>query len=562
MTASRRRLCRLIARPLARLVATGARLGRDQQGAVAVQFAFLALPLTILTFGLLDMNRISVERRQLQDALDAATLMAARSTATTDAALDAVGDAAFMAEMAGLGVTLTKANSTFTLGTGNRVIGSVAVTLKPIISNLWTGTDPIVSAKSEVVRSVNKLEVALVLDNTGSMDSNLGSGGKKITALIDASKDLVDTLYAAAARASETDAVKIAVVPFSMTVNVGSTYNTATWLAPTMPAATHYGADIFTTSQNRFTMMTQTGTSWAGCIESRPDPYDITDAAPTGTAPASMFIPYFAPDEPDDDKVNYPSSTSKFRDARTRSGGEIYNNWITDDKTTSTAWFTRQGQVSKYAASNKSKVISDAKNGTRYGPNAGCGIASVLRMTNVRTTAGATTVKDKLDDMVATGNTNVAMGMIWGWHAVSPNAPFADGSAYNTKNVTKVIVLLTDGDNVMSETNNFNDSTYSGYGYVWQKRLKNASNVALDTGATATQRRDAMDSRQTKTCINAKAKGVIIYSIGVGVSTHSKGILQGCATTLDKYYDVTNSAQLAAVFDAIAGSIQNLRIAK
>ncbi|WP_419319145.1 pilus assembly protein TadG-related protein [Caulobacter sp. ErkDOM-E] len=538
------------------------RLRGDERGAVAVQFAFLALPISILAFGLLDMNRLSVQRRQLQDALDAATLMAARSTATTNSGLDTVGDAAFAAEMAGLGLTLTTANTTFVSGTGNKVIGSASVTVTPIISNLWTNGNSTVTASSEVLRSVNKLEVALVLDNTGSMDYDLGSGGKKIDALIDASKDLVDTLYAAAARASETDAVKIAVVPFSMTVNVGSTYSSANWITGTMPDQAYYGPDVFATSQNRFTMMTQTGTTWAGCVESRPHPYDITDDAPSPSTPASMFIPFFAPDEPDDNTVKYPSSSSKYRDSRVRNNGEIYNNWITDDKTSSTDWFTRQGEVAKYATGNKSKVISQAKTGTDYGPNDGCGIASVLRMTNVRTSAGATTVKDKLDDMVATGNTNVAMGMVWGWHMVSPNAPFADGSAYGTKNVSKVIVLLTDGDNVMSETGNPNDSTYSGYGYVWQKRLKNASNVSLDTGASGADRRDAMDSRQTKTCAAAKAKGVIIYSIGVGVSDHSKVVLQGCASTSDKYYDVTNADQLTAVFDAIAGSIQNLRISK
>ncbi|OYW27880.1 MAG: pilus assembly protein TadG [Caulobacter sp. 12-67-6] len=537
------------------------RLRDDDRGAVAVQFAFLALPIAILAFGLLDMNRISVQRRQLQDAMDAATLMAARSTATTDAALDTVGDAAFAAEMSGLGLTLTTASTTFKSGTGNKVIGTASVTVTPIIANLWTQGDTTVTASSEVVRSVNKLEVALVLDNTGSMGSKLGSGDKKIDALIDASKDLVDTLSAAAARASETDAVKIAVVPFSMTVNVGSTYSSANWITGTMPTSSDYGDDVFGSAQNRFTLLTQTGLSWAGCVESRPDPYDISDAAPNSATPASMFIPYFAPDEPDDDKVT-KSGSNKYRDARTNWWGEIYNNWITDDKTKSKDWFTRQGNTSKYAANNKSKVISDAKNGTNYGPNAGCGITSVLRMTNVRTSAGATTVKNKLDDMVATGNTNVAMGTVWGWHMVSPNAPFADGSAYGTKNVSKVMVLLTDGDNVMSETSNPNDGTYSGYGYIWQKRLKNASNVALDAGATGTDRRNAMDSRQKKTCAAAKAKGVIIYSIGVGVSAHSKGILQECASTSDKYYDVTDSAQLAAVFDAIAGSIQNLRIAK
>ena len=536
------------------------RLRDDDRGAVAVQFAFLALPIAILAFGLLDMNRISVQRRQLQDAMDAATLMAARSTATTDAALDTVGDAAFAAELTGLGMTLTTGNSTFKADSGNKVIGTASVSIQPIISNLWTKTDPLVTATSEVVRSVNKLEVALVLDNTGSMGSNLGSGGKKIDALIDASKDLVDTLATAAARASETDAVKISVVPFSMTVNVGSSHSSASWLTGTLPS--DYGPDVFESSQNRFTLFTRMDTPWKGCVESRPDPYDISDASPTSTTPATLFVPFFAPDEPDDDKVNYPSSSSKYRDARTNWWGEIYNNWITDDKTNSNDWFTRQKEDNKYASGNKGKVISDAKSGANYGPNAGCGITSVLRMTNVRTSAGATTVKDKLDDMVATGNTNVAMGLVWGWHMVSPNAPFADGSAYGTKNISKVIVLLTDGDNVMSETGNPNDGTYSGYGYIWQKRLKNASNVALDAGATGTQRRDAMDSRQQKTCANAKAKGVIIYSIGVGVSTHSKAILQNCASTTDKYYDVTDAAQLAAVFDAIAGSIQNLRIAK
>lgn len=551
---------RLFQRLSASLAGVLGRLRRDDRGAIAVQFAFLALPIAILAFGLIDMNRISLQRRQLQDALDAATLIAARSTATTDAALDTVGDAAFLVEMNGLGVTLTAANSTFRAGTGNRVIGTVSVTIKPIITNLWTRTDPTITATSDVLRSVNKLEVALVLDNTGSMASNLGSGGKKIDALIDASKELVDTLYAAAARASETDAVKIAVVPFSMTVNVGNAYKNATWLTGTLPA--DYGGDVFATRSDRFALHTAMRTSWTGCVESRPDPYDISDAGPSPSTPATMFVPYFAPDEPDYSYRIYKYSSGST--TQTNYNSYTANDYATDYAAnpnaygTPTDWFTRQGVVAKYTSSS----LRGGATAFDSGPNEGCGITSVLRMTNVRTSAGATTVKDKLDQMVATGNTNVAMGVVWGWHMVSPNAPFADGSAYGTANVSKVLVLLTDGDNVMSESNNSNDSTYSGYGYVWQKRLKNASNVALDVGSTANQRRDAMDSRQTKTCAAARARGVIIYSIGVGVSTHSKAVLQSCASTSDKYYDVTDSAQLAAVFDSIAGSIQNLRIAK
>ncbi len=565
MTMWKRLATRLAMRPLARL-------GHDERGAIAVQFALLLIPIAILTFGLIDLSRTSVQKRQLQDALDAATLMAARSTATTDAALDTVGDAALATEMAGLGVALGPSNSTFALGPNNTVVGTVQnVTIKPIIANLWSTGDKTITAGSTVMRSVNKLEVALVLDNTGSMGSTLNSGTKKIDALITASKSLVDVLAAAAARASETDAVKISVVPFSMTVNVGSTYQSQTaWLSGKMPA-TGYGTDVFATNQNRFTLLSNLGLTWAGCVESRPAPYDVTDDAPSSSTPASMFVPFFAPDEPDDNTVGVnQSSTTRYRDARTQNTSyPIENNWLPDgvspSGTSATAWTSRSTPIAKYGTSNKNNVLSVAKSGTDYGPNAGCGLTSVMRLTNVRTTTQRDLVKAKLGQMIADGNTNVAMGLAWGWHTLSKNAPFADGVDPTTsagKKTTKVIVLLTDGDNTNDTVNNPNNSIYTGYGYIAQGRLKNASGVALTASSTATNRRDAIDAREKLLCQNAKDKGVVIYAIGVGVSDHSKGILQQCATKLDMYYDVTSADQLTSVFNTIAGSIQNLRITK
>ncbi|KRA57599.1 pilus assembly protein TadG [Caulobacter sp. Root656] len=548
-----------------------ARLRDDERGAIAVQFALLLIPIAILTFGLIDLSRASVQKRQLQDALDAATLMAARSTATTNADLDAIGDAALATEMAGLGVTLTAANSTFSLGDDNTVVGTIQnVTIKPIISNLWSTGDANVSASSTVMRSVNKLEVALVLDNTGSMASTLGSGTKKIDALITASKSLVDVLAAAAARASETDAVKISVVPFSMTVNVGSTYQSETWMSGKMPA-TGYGTDVFATNQNRFTLLSNLGLTWAGCVESRPAPYDVTDDPPTSATPASLFVPFFAPDEPDDNTVGVNQSNStRYRDSRTTSTSyPILNNWLPDgvtpNGTLATAWNTRSTPIAKYGANNKNNVLSLAKTGTVYGPNSGCGMTSLMRLTNVRSTTQRDAVKTKLGQMVANGNTNVAMGLVWGWHTLSNNTPFADGvvpTSTEGQKTTKVIVLLTDGDNTNDTYNNPNNSAYTGYGYIGQGRLKNASGTALTTSSTATNRRDAIDSREKLVCDNAKAEGVQIYAIGVGVSSHSKTILQDCATKADMYYDVTDAAQLTSVFNTIAGSIQNLRITK
>ena len=551
-----------------RLAALFADARDDERGAIAVQFALLLLPIAILTFGLLDISRASVQRRQLQDAIDAATLMAARSSATTDAALDTIGDAAVATELSGLSIPITANSSKFSLGTDNTVVGTVSADIKPIISNLWSSGPSTVTASSVVTRSVNKLEVALVLDNTGSMASNLGTTKvSKIDSLTTAAQSLVTTLAAAAQRAAESDAVKISVVPFSMTVNIGSTYQgQTTWLTGKLPTA--YGADVFATAQDRFTLLSNLGLSWGGCVESRAAPFDITDTAPTSSNGASMFVPFFAPDEPDDNVVNTTTSSnsSKYRDIKVSSNTSypIDNNWLPDitapTGTLATAWATRSTYVAKYAASAKNNVYSGAKTGTDYGPNSGCGLTSLLRLTNVRT--DASTVTNKLGQMVASGNTNVAMGLMWGWHTLTPSAPFSDGVAYSTPHVSKVIVLLTDGDNTNDVYNNPNNSIYTGYGYIGQGRLLNASNVALTASSTAADRLAAIDSREAKVCANAKAAGVLIYAIGVGVSSHSKGILQTCASQANMYYDVTDASQLTSVFNTIAGSIQNLHITK
>ena len=57
---------------MSRLLRFFRRLGRDDRGAIAIQFALLAIPLSILVFALIDLGRISLQRHQMQDALDAA----------------------------------------------------------------------------------------------------------------------------------------------------------------------------------------------------------------------------------------------------------------------------------------------------------------------------------------------------------------------------------------------------------------------------------------------------------------------------------------------------------
>lgn len=507
-----------------------------KRGAVAVQFAILAMPLAVLSFGLIDVDRASTQRKQLQDALDAATLMAARSSAVTDADLDTIGGAALSGQLSTLKDAILTASNFHASGT--TIIGTATLKVKPIIANLWLNGDMTVGAESEVVRSINKLEVVMVLDNTGSMASN-----SKLVNLKVAATNLVDTLSTAAARSTEPHPVKIGLVPFSMAVRIGNAtdvanYKSAWWMDTA--GASPINDEIFTTSSgtqhaNRFTLLSQMGVSWSGCVEVRPQPYDVQDTAPNAGTPATLFVPYFWPDEPD------PAASGK-----NGNFGTFYNNYLTDKKFSTTNWKVPQGDITKYTKAPKTGT--NASTGYTYGPNAGCEMQPLMRLTE-----NWTALKTSINNMTAVGETHIPSGLMWGWHVLSPNAPFADGVAYGTAKTTKIAILMTDGDNTYTSNTNSNASYYEDYGYIWQNRLGTTS------GSDAT-RTTFIDNRLKLLCDNMKAKGIVIYSVGVMVSASSKTLLTYCATDSSHYYDVTSSANINAAFSAIAGSIENLRI--
>jgi hypothetical protein len=101
-----------------------------------------------------------------------------------------------------------------------------------------------------------------------------------------------------------------------------------------------------------------------------------------------------------------------------------------------------------------------------------------------------------------------------------------------------------------------NNSTYSGYGFIWQSIL--GLLPSADYGA----RTSAIDSRLSQLCTNMKAKGITIYTVRVEVTSGSSALLEGCASSPDKFYDVQDVSDLGTAFDAIARSIDNLRISK
>lgn len=198
----------------------------DRRGNVALIFG-LSLPVMVLmTVGGVDIHRASTVRVNLQDALDASALAAARSPYTDPADIQRVGMDALRANLTNYpNIILREDKTTFVLNEDQVVVAKGSVDVKALVANIFLPPygqfmdDYLpVGAYSEVNRSSKNLEVALVLDITGSMS------GSRITSLKDAANDLVDMVVQDLQTPYYS---KMSIIPYSMGVNLGSYAATA-----------------------------------------------------------------------------------------------------------------------------------------------------------------------------------------------------------------------------------------------------------------------------------------------------------------------------------------------
>lgn len=194
-----------------------ARFVRGTRGNVAMMFA-LALPaLLMVSLGAVDIHQASKVKANLQDALDAAALAAARSKYTDDVNLNRVGLAALKANMPAYFGPTSNDTASFTLD-NNKIVADARVNVKVLVANIVLPPygqlldDYIpVGSHSEVLRASRNVEVALVLDITGSMKNSL-------TSLKDAAKELVRLVVQ---KEQTPFTSRVALVPYSMGVNLG-----------------------------------------------------------------------------------------------------------------------------------------------------------------------------------------------------------------------------------------------------------------------------------------------------------------------------------------------------
>jgi|GEM_PF-1093056 len=211
----------------------------NQCGSFAVMGALIVSVLIgCLAIGV-DLSNAFSAKSRLQDGTDAIALLSVRNNLKTEKDLTLAANA-YLAQMNETARYGGQAKLESISREGDRVIVLASKSVDGYFSRVL-GKDKInVAAQSEAVFDNRGLDLALVLDSTGSMSKN-----KKLANLKIAATDLIDQL-----EGQKNDHIRVSVVPFAQYVNIGTSNKHESWLSGPAP------------------------NGWKGCVGSRTAPYN------------------------------------------------------------------------------------------------------------------------------------------------------------------------------------------------------------------------------------------------------------------------------------------------
>lgn len=579
----------------------------DNRGTVIVMFALSLVPLLVAAGVAVDYSRALAIKSDLQAAADAAALGAKRSDADETQAAKAKAEAIFNSNKQANAHKASLRSVKFNFSDDGVEVEAIA-DVPATLSKLVGVSDIEVKVTSRSMSATSNLELALVLDNTGSMRNDMA-------ALRAAATELTETVFGSAGSGAK---AKMTVVPYVGAVNIGNgsqqmgwmdvnaqswyhgyNFNShwigrdpnctpmntggsgtdpgastggsdrqgdagqfldgtsfGKWFAETFGASTAYAAGFGPFTQNDCMLINPNGVNhfdlfnaisndtWKGCVEARPEPYDVQDTPPSTSQPDTLFVPYFWPDEPD---------------VASSAGVTFPNNYMSDKSQNLPAPYTyqwegsewdwaRQTSIAKYdgtAAENLDVAGPDTK-----GPNAACPDA-LLPLTESKSAVLSKIAS--LQHWEGSGTVS-SEGLAWGWRVLSPEQPFTEGQPYDK--AKKVIVLMTDGHNMAAEQASYATySDYTAYGQVARARQPEL--------ATYQGYRDYLNSRLLAACTNAKAAGIEIYTVTFGaVDSDTENIYKQCATSPPMHYKAGAAEELVTAFQKIAMGLSELRLAQ
>jgi hypothetical protein len=171
-----------------------------------------------------------------------------------------------------------------------------------------------------------------------------------------------------------------------------------------------------------------------------------------------------------------------------------------------------------------------------------------------------TALKAQISTLTAGSSTAGQIGLAWGWYMVAPNFSYLwpnasqKPAAYRTKDLMKVVILMTDGAfNTPYCKGVIASDAGGGTG-----NSTDHINCAATNGSPFTQARALCDA------IKNSNNDITLYTVGfdVGSDAAAKSFLTDCATDSTKVFFPATGSELKTAFKAIAQEISSLRIAK
>lgn len=504
-------------------------------------FALALVPLIGFVGLAIDGALAYMVKSKLQEALDAAALAGGRVLHEAERNQD-IADffAANYPEgyLASTGLALSVDDEETGAG---RLVVSASVTVPTKFMQVL-GIDSVdVSASTGIVRRPRGMELALVVDSSGSM-GNMAGAGTRMEVVQRAALDLIDVLYGTEETLND---VWVSLVPFDATVNIGAQrtgwltgYDPAQYLPPAWDRTTAYAtADATSSNQRPYeAIRASTGAQpdvspadwrpltpveWQGCVLARSGRLDRTDDPPAVGAFTNQF---------------WPSTVGP--------DGPGPNDWT-------------------WANINESRTgpVDQA-----LGPNLGCQAAITPLVAEKSTIEAAV---GRLQSWRSTGTT-VNLGLVWGWRTLSPRwrglwggtTPLTSPVDYGLPHIDKVMVMLTDGENDWNlwqpppgpdGRRGPGRSEYTAYGTLDEARLG---------AATVFEAVQELNRRTLEVCDAIKSSGIILFTITAHI--HAPDLVnmyRSCATSPAHYFNLPSVDGLEDAFRDIASELANLRLA-
>jgi len=461
--------------------------------------------------------------------------------------------------------------------------------------------------------------------------------GNRISTLKTEAKALVDVIFNSAQLTTLPDPVQFSIVPFAGSVNIGTHNSNKNWMDKKGWSPVHHEnfdwANTYRTGNNtrikmvdgdaagfqerindkwtwktRYDVFDMIGEEWGGCVEMRPWPHNVMDTYTLtnagyrtvrdsmdidedgfGDGQAALFVPYFAPDEPDSQFAEQPANYGQIFPVSPNTdhdGDDDYyrNDYLYDfqdyDETDPVPYPNDRDQLHTDVSNaglphgnpalgvmgynrqiERTNWMFKYQRNAQYrgslyeyrGPNYGCTTQALTELSDQRDD-----IKASIEDMTAYGSTNIQQGLTWGWRTLSSTEPFTGGREYGHRLNMKFIVLLTDGNNFYSTDGDStpNNTAYGAWGYArpdthflknpvnglathnrWMEGLDDLDGTIYENTFFTSEPdsydefEKVMNAHTLQACNNAKASGVSIYAVAFDVPSTGgvRELLEACS---------------------------------